>query len=630
MACSSLRNMKRWQIILRALQKGACVAFYLGVTAAFALDPGSPKIQCTPADRCGLFRETDTISIQTTDNSAIVVTDLDGAIVYQGAPTSLQLPRGHYFVACSGDVSQFAVLPADYAGASFLGLETPGPGTAPSILDAVQPGWIRLAGGSGAYWADVQPSAGTWNWAAADTVISRAAGSGHKLFWMAFVRPDWQTSDQQFIFDYTNYVARVAQRYGSQLYAIVIWNEPGVVCSQWGRLPNPDAPNQCMTNLSQMVRSYLNVLQAARTAIKSVAPNVRVIGPSWSNPQYADVTAELESLGAMPLLDAFTFHDYDCLGVPPDENAPWKGTETLMPRVDERVKALRDAVGDAAKPFLLDEIGLYGQSALGIPNTGDSNYVSGISWQRGMYRAVKMTALYLAEGVQVITPHVLGGSTTDAANNLEIFGYELGGRGPHPKTSAFLMCGYWLKDATLADYRTLGNKVFLYAWHRADNTSLLLAWTVEDQSVALASSLTVRDIFGRTKQITALTEQPVLFSSNDSNASNLLSSVMAALAENINLPPILSPIPSQSVMKNQTLQFAINAADPDNDPISYSTDTLPSGATFNRTTKTFSWTPATNQIGTYSVTFNAIDARGTEYVGNGDDHRTRFTRRWIG
>ena len=100
--------------------------FYLA--AVFAQFPSSQKIQCLPAARWGLFREADTISIQTTNNLPIQITDLDGTVVYQGAPTSLVLPRGHYFVTCSDDAAEFAVLPNDYAGSPFLGMEAITPG----------------------------------------------------------------------------------------------------------------------------------------------------------------------------------------------------------------------------------------------------------------------------------------------------------------------------------------------------------------------------------------------------------------------------------------------------------------------------------------------------------------------
>jgi len=197
--------------------------------------------------------------------------------------------------------------------------------------------------------------------------VSNNAGAGRKLIWVAFLRPAWLTDDTQFIALYTNYVSRVAQRYGSQLYAIEIWNEPWTTCALWGRLPNLDSPNQCMTNWQQMAQSYYHVLQAARTAVKSVAPNLQVIGPAWSSPHYADVTAYLNGLGATSLLDAFSFHDYDDGGAPPDQMALFDGTGPLFQRVDQCVDEFQSALGSSQIPLLVDEVGLYGRAPWASP-----------------------------------------------------------------------------------------------------------------------------------------------------------------------------------------------------------------------------------------------------------------------
>ena len=580
------------------------------LAASYAQSLGPSPIQCSPASRCSLFRESDIITIQATNNLDIQVTDLDGAVVYQGAPTSLQLTRGHYFVTCSAGAAQFAVLPDDYAGAPFLGMEAVSPGNDTNLLNAVHPTWLRMLGGNGTLWNELQPQAGSFDWSTADQVISNNVANGRKIIWVAFLRPPWLIDDAQFISLYTNYVGQVARRYGSQLYAIEIWNEPWTTCDLWARLPNLDSPNQCMTNWHQMVESYLSVLQAARTAIKSVAPSLQVIGPAWTNPGYGDPTTYLTQLGGATLLDALTFHDYSDGGAPPDQDAPWQGTGPINPCVDENVERLRSALGSSTIPMLVDEVGLYGQSALGIPNTGNPSYLSGISWRRGMYRAAKLTALYVADGVQAIIPHVLCSGNSVTTNYLEIYGYEGGGRGPHPKTSSYLMTGYWLNNATLVDFRTLGKMIDLYAWRRPDDSSIVFAWTVEGQSVPLNSSMSVMDIFGRPKQITALTEEPVLFATNSPDASALLATVMNSLAVETNLPPVLEPIANQSVLTNEPLQFAVAASDPDHDPITYSVDPLPPSAAFDASSGAFSWTPDGSQVGDYQVTFTVTDARG--------------------
>jgi len=68
---------------------------------------------------------------------------------------------------------------------------------------------------------------------------------------------------------------------------------------------------------------------------------------------------------------------------------------------------------------------------------------------------------------------------------------------------------------------------------------------------------------------------------------------------NINRPPVLNTIGNKSVNEGQTLSFTISGSDPDGDSLTYSASNLPQGASFNAGTRTFSWTPAYNQAGTY-------------------------------
>jgi hypothetical protein len=69
--------------------------------------------------------------------------------------------------------------------------------------------------------------------------------------------------------------------------------------------------------------------------------------------------------------------------------------------------------------------------------------------------------------------------------------------------------------------------------------------------------------------------------------------------------PALENIGDKSVYVNKSLNFTVSATDPDADPITYSAQNLPSGATFQG--QTFSWTPTGGQVGTYKVTFIASD-----------------------
>jgi len=73
----------------------------------------------------------------------------------------------------------------------------------------------------------------------------------------------------------------------------------------------------------------------------------------------------------------------------------------------------------------------------------------------------------------------------------------------------------------------------------------------------------------------------------------------------LNEPPILNPIGDKSVNRNETLTFTILGTDPDGDTVTHSAQNLPSGATFNATTRIFSWTAG--QIGASQVTFIVSD-----------------------
>ncbi len=96
----------------------------------------------------------------------------------------------------------------------------------------------------------------------------------------------------------------------------------------------------------------------------------------------------------------------------------------------------------------------------------------------------------------------------------------------------------------------------------------------------------------------------------------LISAVVFAgvvYAEDANQAPIFwSPRESElSVGVGEGLEFSVFASDPDLDILTYSAFNLPSAAVFNSETRTFAWHPATNQAGTFNVTFRVFDGRVT-------------------
>ncbi|HXJ39898.1 MAG TPA: LamG-like jellyroll fold domain-containing protein, partial [Bryobacteraceae bacterium] len=150
------------------------------------------------------------------------------------------------------------------------------------------------------------------------------------------------------------------------------------------------------------------------------------------------------------------------------------------------------------------------------------------------------------------------------------------------------------------------------AWQRTNNTSVVLAWALEGQTVPLLNTtLAATDIYGSSIPVSALTETPVLFQSSSLNAAALLTNVLAALPPGLNLPPVFSPIASQSVSAGQTLQFTVSATDPNHYALTYSAAPLPAGASLDPITGVFSWTPTASQLGSYPITFTARDSPTT-------------------
>lgn len=70
--------------------------------------------------------------------------------------------------------------------------------------------------------------------------------------------------------------------------------------------------------------------------------------------------------------------------------------------------------------------------------------------------------------------------------------------------------------------------------------------------------------------------------------------------------PVLNGIGNQQAVVGQALTFTISGADANNDPLTYSASNLPTGASFDPTTQTFTWTPGT--AGLYSgIQFSVSD-----------------------
>ncbi len=100
----------------------------------------------------------------------------------------------------------------------------------------------------------------------------------------------------------------------------------------------------------------------------------------------------------------------------------------------------------------------------------------------------------------------------------------------------------------------------------------------------------------------------VTFYASDGLATD--SEVVSITVDDVNRPPVLAEIGSQSVNENTPLTIPVSAADPDGTFPALTTSTLPPGAVFSDNgdgTGFLNWTPSFDQSGAYPVTVYASD-----------------------
>jgi hypothetical protein len=103
---------------------------------------------------------------------------------------------------------------------------------------------------------------------------------------------------------------------------------------------------------------------------------------------------------------------------------------------------------------------------------------------------------------------------------------------------------------------------------------------------------------------------------NNTDAQGLVTSQAVEITVNhINRTPVLNPLTAQTTDENVPLSIVIPAGeDPDAEDAQkqvYSATDLPEGATFDATTRTFTWTPTYKQSGTYEIPISLTDGEFT-------------------
>ncbi len=168
-------------------------------------------------------------------------------------------------------------------------------------------------------WATLEPKPGQVNQRAlafTDGIVNQAAAAGIKVVALVLRTPCWASSAPQSLLrtcsnvgtgranawpptnseTYGSFVAMLAARYGSELAAIEVWNEPDQANEDYLAGPNK-------------AKRYAELLRAAYPAIKHVDPQMTVLGGSLVGSNGAFLRA-LYAAGIKGYYDGLSVHFY--------------------------------------------------------------------------------------------------------------------------------------------------------------------------------------------------------------------------------------------------------------------------------------------------------------------------------
>ena len=126
-------------------------------------------------------------------------------------------------------------------------------------------------------WSDIEPQRGRFDWSASDRILSATARHGIAVLPVLWTTPEWarkpsasaqfpptETAPPADVDDFARFVGTFAQRYGGPLLlGYQIWDEPNLSAAWGDALLDPTY--------------YLQMLRAARRAIRAVDPHARIV-----------------------------------------------------------------------------------------------------------------------------------------------------------------------------------------------------------------------------------------------------------------------------------------------------------------------------------------------------------------
>jgi hypothetical protein len=262
-----------------------------------------------------------------------------------------------------------APLPGDFFGVSSPDLIGNSPAVRAPILADERAAGVRLLRQL-FDWSAIEPSDGSFNWAATDSFMASAAAYGMQVLPVMLYSPTWASScpgsatparcPPADATDFGNFVAAAVARYGPNgsfwqanpsvpklpISSWQLWNEPSIP-AYWGGsggTPNP--------------AEYVALLRTAAPIIRAADPHAELVAagiPDSSLPGAIPMSAYVSGMyaaGFKGLVDALAVHLYD-------------DTPSNAVGLVEQTRATMNANGDSATPIWASE---FGWASAGSPN----------------------------------------------------------------------------------------------------------------------------------------------------------------------------------------------------------------------------------------------------------------------
>lgn len=278
------------------------------------------------------------------------------------------------------------------------------------------------------------------------TLIDRAKARGINLYaLMAGDDNKPAPSTEEEFEDYSDYVAKMVEKYGKDIKYWEIWNEVNAP-DHWP--PNANKPE-----------NYFELLKKTYIKVKNVDPTVKIIGFGGVDPRDKDYFETVFSHGGLEYMDLIAVHPYaDTL--PDNEDKRYLFETTGMLQEFDNLRTTMEKYGEV-KPLWGTEMAI---------STGPDS----VSEQRQAELIVRMNLVMHSKGVEQISWFHFWDEPHPYENNGGIVNYDRTRKKSYDsfKTMVYLFDGY-----DFVQELDVGEKNIALLYEKEGDSSIIAAWT---------------------------------------------------------------------------------------------------------------------------------------------------------